>query len=118
MLTTVVVLSALSLSTLGAMAPAAGTITGYVSDSKCAMSSAKAKTAAEWIKPAAFEKCVKDCVKDGSDAVFVTEDNKILKFDAASIDKITPFLGHKVSVTGNVKSGTITIESITGLKMQ
>ena len=112
-----VALSVVSLSTLGAMAPAARPITGYISDNKCATSSSKAKTAAEWIKPAAFEKCVKDCVKDGSDAVFVTEDNRVLTFDAASLGKITPFLGHKVSVTGKVEGSTLKVDSITGLKM-
>jgi hypothetical protein len=111
------VLSAVSLSTIGAMAPAGGGIIGYISDSKCATSGSKAKSAAEWIKPAAFEKCVKDCVKDGSDAVFVTEDNKILTFDPASVARITPFLGQKVNVTGKVKGSTMTVDTITGLKM-
>jgi hypothetical protein len=82
------------------------------------MSGAKAKTAAEWIKPAAFETCVKDCVKDGSEAVFVTEDNKILKFDASSIEKITPHLGHKVSINGKVDGGVLKVTSVTNLKMQ
>ena len=97
---------------------AGGTIVGYVSDTKCAMSGAAKKTAAEWIQPAAFEKCVKDCVKDGSEAVFVTEDNKILKFDAASKGKVTPFLGHKVSVTGTVTGAIIKIDSISGMKLE
>ena len=117
MLIAVVSISVVSLSTLGLAAPG-GAMVGYISDTKCATSGAKAKTAAEWIQPAAFENCVKDCVKDGSEAVFVTEDNKILKFDAASKEKIAQYLGHKVSVTGKVESGTIKIESITGLKMQ
>jgi hypothetical protein len=110
-------LAILALSAVSLTAESAA-LTGYISDSKCALSSAKAKTAAEWIKPAAFEKCVKDCVKDGSDAVFVTEDNKILKFDAASIAKITPHLGHKVSVKGTSDGHTLTVESVTVLKMQ
>ncbi len=53
-----------------------------------------------------------------SEAVFVTEDNRILKFDAASRAKIEPFLGHKVSVTGKVTGTMMTIESVTGLKLQ
>ena len=117
MLIAVVSISVVSLSTLGFAAPG-GTMVGYISDTKCATSSAKAKTAAEWIKPAAFENCVKDCLKEGSEAVFVTEDNKILKLDAASKDKITKFLGHKVSVTGKVEGSTLKIDSISGLKMQ
>jgi hypothetical protein len=113
---TMLALVALSAVAISAAEPR--TITGYVSDNKCAMSAAKAKTAAEWIKPAAFEGCVKDCVKDGSEAVFVTEDNKILKFDAASVKKITPHLGHKVSVTGKVDGGVLNVASVTMLKMQ
>src|SRR6476660_3407742 len=113
----VVGLSVVSFAALAA-APANGAIVGYISDTKCATSGAKAKTAAEWIKPAAFEECVKKCVKEGSDAVFVTEDNKILKFDRASVGKITPYVGRKVSVTGNVKDGTIKIASIAPLKME
>jgi hypothetical protein len=94
------------------------TIIGYISDTKCAMSSSKAKTAAEWIKPDAFERCVKDCVKGGSEAVFVTEDNRILKFDTTSAATIAPFLGNKVKVTGSVVGNTITVASITALKLK
>lgn len=91
---------------------------GYISDAKCATDSAKAKTAAEWIKPAAFENCVKECVKAGSDAVFLTENNKILKIDAASVARITPFLGRKVSITGKVDGTSVKVDTITGLKLQ
>ena len=69
------------------------------------------------IKPALFEQCVKDCVKEGSEAVFVTEDNKIVKFDAAARDKIKPFLGHKVNISGTIKNGVLTIDSIASVKM-
>jgi hypothetical protein len=113
----VVGLSVASLAALAA-APATGTIVGYISDTKCATDGAKAKTAAEWIKPAAFEDCVKKCVKDGSPAVFVTEDNKILKVDAASSAKLEQFLGRKVSVTGKVEGTTLKIDTITALKLQ
>ncbi len=107
--------AALSTSSLTAASP----LVGYISDAKCATDSASKKTAAEWIQPARFEACVKKCVKDeGSEAVFVTEDNKILKFDAASAKKIGAFLGRKVSVIGKVSSGTIAVDSITGLKLQ
>jgi hypothetical protein len=107
------------LCSAGARSFAAGPIVGYVSDQECALKSAKASTAKAWIQPAVFESCVKDCIKkEGGDAVFVTEDNKILKFDAASKKKIEAFLGHKVSVTGKVEGGTIAIDTITGLKLQ
>lgn len=102
-------------TTLGA---AGAPVVGYISDSKCAMSGAGKKAASEWIKPAAFESCVKDCVGQGSEAVFVTEDNKILKLSAASKSKITPFLGHKVSVVGNIDKGTLTVDQIKGLELK
>lgn len=117
MLIAVVGLSMASLAVLGA-APANGAMIGYISDTKCATSGAKAKTAKEWIQPAAFEDCVKKCVKEGSPAVFVTEDNKILTLDAASTAKITQYLGHKVSVTGKVEGTTLKIDTITALKLQ
>ena len=113
----VVGLSVASFAALAA-APATGAIVGYISDTKCATDGAKAKTAAEWIKPAAFADCVKKCVKDGSPAVFVTEDNKILKVDAASSAKLEQFLGRKVSVTGKVEGTTLKIDTITALKLQ
>jgi hypothetical protein len=106
-----------ALATLASVAPQAASMTGYVSDTKCATGAAAKGTAAEWIKPALFEQCVKDCVKEGSEAVFVTEDNKIVKFDAAAKDKIKPFLGHKVNITGSIKNGVLTIDSITGMKL-
>ena len=113
----VVGLSVVSFAALAA-APANGAIVGYISDTKCATDGAKAKTAAEWIKPAAFEDCVKKCVKDGSPAVFVTADNKILKVDAASSARLEQFLGRKVSVTGKIDGTTLKIDTITALKLQ
>ena len=106
-----------ALATLASVAPQAASMTGYVSDTKCAAGAAGKSTAAEWIKPAAFEQCVKDCLKEGSEAVFVTEDNKIVKFDAAAKEKIKPFVGHKVNVAGTIKNGVLTIDSITSVKM-
>jgi hypothetical protein len=102
----------LALFTLCSAAAFAGEWTGYISDEKCASASAKAKSAAEWIKPAAFESCVKKCVKEGSAVVFVTEDNQMYKIDPSSMSTVTPSLGHKVTVTGKIEGGTIKIEGI------
>ena len=114
-----IALATLGLLAVGVQMRAAGAIVGYVSDEKCAMSGAKASSAAEWIKPAAFESCVKDCLKEkDAQAVFVTEDNKILKFDEASRKKVDAHLGHKVSVTGTVQKGMIKVDTITDLKLQ
>src|SRR5271163_4927932 len=107
----------LALLALSSVVSMAAEITGYISDEKCASASAKSKTAAEWIKPAAFESCVKKCVKAGSAVVFVTEDNKIVKIDANSMEKVEPQLGHKVKVTGKIEDGTLKIDSISPLPM-
>ena len=101
-----------SLCALGCVGAVAGQWTGYISDAKCATASAKAKSAAEWINPAAFESCVKKCVKEGSAVVFVTEDNKILQIDAASMVKVMPNLGHKVTVTGTMEGKTLKVDNI------
>jgi len=107
----------LGLTALASLTALAGEWTGYLSDEKCAAGGAKSKTAAEWIQPAAFETCVKKCVKAGSPVVFVTEDNKIIKIDAQSMDKITPQIGHKVRVTGSIEGGTLKVDTISPLPM-
>jgi len=40
-----------------------------------------------------------------------------VKFDAAARDKIKPFLGHKVNISGTIKNGVLTIDSIASVKM-
>jgi hypothetical protein len=92
--------------------------TGYISDEQCAISGSKAKKAADWINPTAFESCAKKCAKAGSALVFVTEDNKILKFDAASKNKVEPYLGHRVSLDGKLDSGALKVDKIAGIKME
>jgi hypothetical protein len=114
-----IAVAALGLVTFGVQMRAASAIVGYISDQECAVKGAKASRASEWIKPSAFESCVKDCLKEkDAQAVFVTEDNKILKFDDASRKKVEAHLGHKVSVTGTVQNGTIKIDTIADLKLQ
>ncbi len=105
---------ALLLISLSAMAEK---MTGYVSDEKCASHSSKAAKATDWVDPNAFESCAKKCAEAGSPVVFVTEDNKVLKFDADSLKKATPLLGHRVSLTGKVENGTLTIDEIASIKM-
>src|SRR5580704_19210926 len=106
----------LVLTTLSAMTSMAAELTGYISDTKCAAASSKASSAAEWIKPDQFESCVKQCVKAGSPAVFLTPDNKMIKIDAASMEKVTPMLGHKVTVTGKLDGGVLKIDTIVDAK--
>ena len=92
--------------------------TGYISDEKCAISGSKAKKATDWIDPTAFESCAQKCAKAGSALVFVTEDNKILKFDADSRKKIEPYLGHRVSLDGKLDGGALKVDKIAGIKME
>jgi hypothetical protein len=107
----------LVLLALGAVSALAGEMTGYISDDKCAAGNSKASAAKEWIQPSAFESCVQRCVKAGSAAVFVPEDNQILKIDAESMKKITPHLGHKVVVNGTADGGTLKVQSIRSIQM-
>jgi hypothetical protein len=101
---------------IGSVSAMAAELTGYISDTKCAAASSKASSAAEWIKPAMFESCVKQCVKAGSPAVFLTPENKMIKIDAASMEKVTPMLGHKVTVKGKVDGGVLKVDTIVDAK--
>jgi hypothetical protein len=106
----------LAIAAFGAITAAAGSMTGYISDTKCASANTKAGSAAEWIQPAAFESCVKQCVKAGSPPVFLTPENKMVKIDAASMEKVMPMLGHKVTVTGKIDDGVLKIDTIADAK--
>jgi hypothetical protein len=105
-------IAVLALSGLAGAAAMAAEMTGYISDTKCAAEHAKATTAAGWIHPKVFESCAKMCVKDGSEAVFLTEDNKVVKIDAGSLDKALPHLGHKVKLNGKIEDGKLKVESV------
>jgi hypothetical protein len=110
------IIAVAALATFASMTAMAAEWTGYISDTKCAAASSKASSAAEWIKPDQFESCVKQCVKAGSPAVFLTPDNKMIKIDAASMEKVTPMLGHKVTVTGKLDGGVLKIDTIVDAK--
>jgi hypothetical protein len=60
---------------------------GVISDSMCG---AKHVDASE-----ESTACVKKCVKDGDEAVFITSDNKVLTIDKASQEKAAPHLGQQ-----------------------
>jgi hypothetical protein len=111
-------LTVLVVSALGSMPAFAAEFTGYVSDTKCAASNTQKGAASEWVKPAAFEACAKQCVKEGSAPVFVTADNKIVKISPEAMDKIMPLLGHKVTLTGKIEGDTLVkIDTISSVKM-
>jgi hypothetical protein len=73
---------------------------GFVEDQNCS-SKAGMKDNAE---------CAKKCIGNGSPAVLVSEDGTIYKI--ANQDKIKSHAGEKVTVTGDVKDGTLTIEDV------
>src|SRR5262245_32453559 len=112
------VMMALALTACTSAPAFAAEMTGYVSDDACATKSAKASKAVDWINVDAFEACVKKCVKEGSAMVFVTEDNKILRFDQASNAKAMPLMGHRVKVTGTAKDGILTVDTIAAMEMK
>ena len=87
---------ALSMFSLTAMA---GEWTGYISDAKCGAKGAKD----------AHADCAKGCVKGGAAPVFVT-DGKVYKIDDAT--KVTDHVGHKVTITGELKGDTVQVESV------
>jgi hypothetical protein len=98
---------------LSSVTALAGQWTGYISDQKCASAGAKAAKASDWIHPQVFESCAKQCAKEGSKVIFLTEDNKQVNLDDASLKKVMPQLGHRVSVTGTMENGTLKVDTVT-----
>jgi len=105
-------IAVLAISAFACIGACAGEMTGYISDTKCAAEHSKATTAAGWIHPKVFESCAKMCAKDGSEVVFLTEDNKVVKVEADSLDKVMPHLGHKVKLDGKIENGKLKVASI------
>ncbi|HEV1286330.1 MAG TPA: hypothetical protein VNU44_13505 [Bryobacteraceae bacterium] len=96
------VLATFALMAIGSLSAFAGEWSGYIADSKCKHIDGTDKSIA----------CTQKCIKGGADAVFVTSDDKVLKIDKASMDKVTPHFGHKVTVTGKVDGETLTVDTI------
>jgi hypothetical protein len=96
------VLATFALMAIGSLSAFAGEWSGYIADSKCKHTDGTAAHIA----------CTEKCIKGGADAVFVTSDDKVLKIDKASLDKVTPHFGHKVTVTGKVNGDTLTVDTI------
>jgi hypothetical protein len=91
---------------------------GYISDEMCAKSGSKAAKASDWINPKAFESCAQKCAREGSPVVFVTEDNKILKFDSDSLKKVQPHVGQRVKLEGTLENGTLKVSKISPIAME
>ena len=100
------VASGLILTASLAVAQAAKSLTGTVSDSMCGKTHMmKGETAAQ---------CTRECVKSGSDFALVVGDKVyVLKGDKTAIDK---FAGANVIVKGKVSGSTMTMESIKAAK--
>ena len=97
-----IVAAGLMLTTSLAIAQAAETLTGTVSDAMCG------KT--HMMQGASAAKCTRDCVKAGSEYALVVGDKVYtLKGDKAAIDK---FAGANVVVKGKLSGSTVTVESI------
>ena len=80
---------------------AAGTWTGYISDSNCGAKGANDKAG----------ECTTRCVKGGAKYVFVNDaDKKVYVVDAQ--DKVAAHAGHHVTVKGTVEGDTLKLESI------
>jgi hypothetical protein len=91
-----------ALTAIGSMSAFAGEWSGVISDAKCKHTDASEKSIA----------CVKSCVKGGTEAVFITSDDKVIHIDKDSLDKVQPHLGHKVTVTGKLEGDKLTIDTI------
>jgi hypothetical protein len=90
-----------ALMAIGSLSAFAGDYSGVISDSKCSHKDASEKSAA----------CAQKCIKGGADAVLVTSDG-VYTLDKASMEKVTPHIGHQVTVTGKLEGKTLTVESI------
>src|SRR5271168_599478 len=94
-------IAAFALLTLGLAGSAmAAEFKGFVEDTACAKMPAMKDDAA----------CAQKCIKGGSPAVLVTGDGKIYKI--ANQDKIVASAGLHVTVMGNLKGDTLTVDSV------
>jgi hypothetical protein len=76
------------------------TVNGWVSDSKCGAKGANDKA----------EACTKKCLAAGASMVIVTDkDQSVLT--VSNPDALQEHVGHHVAVTGEVKGGSIHVDS-------
>src|SRR5580698_10229921 len=94
-------IAAVALMTMGLAASVmAADFKGFVQDEKCSTVPAMKGNA----------QCAQMCIKGGSPAVLVTPDGKIYKI--ANQGKIAEMAGKNVTVTGNLKGDTLTIDTV------
>src|SRR5580698_9100812 len=73
---------------------------GFVEDTACSTKAGMKDNAA----------CAKSCIKGGSPAVLVTADGTVYKI--ANQAKIVDHAGESVTVTGDLKGDTLTIDTV------
>jgi hypothetical protein len=90
---------------VAAAAPApAQSWTGWITDSHCGVKGANDKHTKD---------CAAKCVKEGSKVQFVNDtDKKVYDIDKAHWDEAMGHVGHKVTVTGAMDKGAITVAKI------
>jgi len=71
----------------------AGSVTGYVTDAKCAAAGKSGE---------AHAGCAKGCLSGGEAAVIVTAEGKVYKVADSGQDKVKAHAGAKVTVMGSV----------------
>jgi hypothetical protein len=94
-----IVLAFVLVLSLFAVTSLAAEMTGFISDSKCGAKGEKD----------AHADCAVKCVKGGAAPVFVS-DGKVYKIDDAA--KVQDHVGHKVTITGEVKGDTIQVQDV------
>jgi len=90
---------ALSMFAFGATAD---DMTGYISDNRCAQDTAKAESDGH-------KHCALECAQKGAALVFVSG-GRIYKIDDQA--KVRDYVGDKVTVSGQVESDTLKVDSV------
>lgn len=97
------IMGSMLIASVGSFAAFADQWTGYISDSHCGAAHDKVS--------AANTACIKKCLGNGSDPVFVS-DGKVLKFDSADKQMAAKHAGQMVTVNGTLNGDTINATSI------
>ena len=96
-------------STAGVFA-AEETLTGKISDSLCGAS--HERMAAGVVPMLSDRDCTIECIKSGGQYEFVDEKNKVIHIANQDFADLQQHAGHTVKLTGEVKSGAITVSKI------
>lgn len=81
----------------------AETLTGYVSDAMCAADPHK-------VSSPAHAACAQKCIKGGEKPVLVVDGKTV--YTITNPATLVPHAGEKVTVTGDVKDGALTVKSV------